>query len=509
MIPVSRSGHMQQPGRWTFAGFEIDLGAGLLRKNGEQVRIGPQAFRALALLVSRVGELVTREELQKEIWGDRVHVDFEHGLNVCIRQVRTALGDDAEGNQIVVTCPREGYRLGVPVKRVEDARRPPLKKWAAAAAVAALVGAGYLLAPSLTGDGTSTSDAPSLDPTTAARLNGDLPQSSRPIDRVERAFFSRTWPTRNLEAYASYWRGRAYYDRSTGRKPFAALPYFERAAALDSSFALAHAGLAVTYLDRAAAGIAPVESAIKAREAAHRALALDAQSAETHVALAELSYRLDDDARGAQRAFARAVELDGRNAYVRQRYAVFLQEQRRFDDALEQLRVAQELDPLSVVSSWQMADTLFLARRWEESLAQSYHTLELDPTHSWSFRTIGQSLDALGKREEAIEAYLKAGNVAAGHLGRVYALLGRRSAAREILATLTRRSGEELGHNGVAIAYVYTGLGEPEKAMEWLEKAHRDGVRLPFTLRVTPQWEQLRASAAFEDFLKRNRVAGI
>ena len=254
MIPVSRSGHMQQPGRWTFAGFEIDLGAGLLRKNGEPARIGPQAFRALALLVSRGGELVTREELQKEIWGDRVHVDFEHGLNVCIRQVRTALGDDAEGNQIVVTCPREGYRLGVPLKRVEDSRRPPLHKWAVAAAIAALVGAGYLLSPSLTGDRAATSDTASLDPTSAARLNGDFPQSSRPIDRVERAFFSRTWPTQSLEAYTSYWRGRAYYDRSTGRKPFAALPYFERAAALDSNFALAHAGLAVTYLGSSGSG---------------------------------------------------------------------------------------------------------------------------------------------------------------------------------------------------------------------------------------------------------------
>jgi len=127
--------------------------------------------------------------------------------------VRTAVGDAAEGNPIVVTCPREGYRLGVPVKRVEDARRPSLQKWAVAAAVAALAGAGYLLAPSLTGDGTSTSDAASLDPATAARLNGDFPQSSQPIDRVERAFLSRTWPTRSLEAYASYWRGRAYYDR--------------------------------------------------------------------------------------------------------------------------------------------------------------------------------------------------------------------------------------------------------------------------------------------------------
>ena len=109
---------------------------------------------------------------------------------------------------------------------------------------------------------------------------------------------------------------------------------------------------------------------------------------------------------------------------------------RRFDDALDSSASRRSWTRLSVLSSWQMADTLFLAGRWEDSLAQSYHTLELDPTHSWSFRTIGQSLDALGKREEAIEAYLKAGNVASGHLGRVYALMGRRSAAREILATL-------------------------------------------------------------------------
>ncbi len=100
---------MQQPTRWTFAGYEIDLAVCAVLKNGQPVRIGRQAFRALALLVSKGGELVTREELQKEIWGDRVHVNFEQGLNVCIRQIRTALGDDAEGDRIIVTCPREGY----------------------------------------------------------------------------------------------------------------------------------------------------------------------------------------------------------------------------------------------------------------------------------------------------------------------------------------------------------------------------------------------------------------
>ena len=501
---------MQQRNRWAFADFELDLTACVLRKRGEPVRIGRQAFRALALLVSRGGELVTRDELQKGIWGDRVHVDFEHGLNVCIRQVRTALGDDAEGNQIVVTCPREGYRLGVPVRRVVDVRWPFLQRWwsaAAAATVVTLLAAGYQVAPSIMRDHTTRPNGSGSDPTSVARLHGDLrSEPSLPLNTIS---FSRTWPTRSSEAYAWYWRGRGYYDRATGRKSVGALRYFEKAAALDPSFALAHAGLAVSYLDRVAAGIAPVESAIRAKQAAERALALGPQSAETHVALAELSYRLNDDDLNAKREFTRAMELDGRNVYVRQRYAAFLQEQRRFDDALEQIRIAQELDPVSVISSWQKGHTLFLAHRYEESLAQAHHTLELDPTHSWSFRTAGQCLEAMGKREDAIEAYLNAGQVALGQLGRAYALEGRRDEAREILTALTRRPVEETGHNGVAIAFVYTGLGEPATAIEWLEKARRDGVRLPFSLRVAPQWDPLRTSGAFSEFLKKNHVAGI
>ena len=318
---------MRQRTRWTFAGFDIDVRTGVLSKGGESVRIGRQAFRALALLVSRDGALVTRDELQKEIWGDRVHVDFEHGLNVCIRQVRAALGDEG-ARQIIVTCPREGYRLGVPVKAKGNLDSSSVKRWSAvAAAMVVLVGGTLLLKSAPL---TSPAGGPAASSSTAS-----------------------PWPTGNLEAYEWYWRGRAYFDRSTGRKPFAALPYFERAAALDPGFALAHAGVAASYLERAAAGIDPVESALRAKQAAQRALALDAGAAETHVALAELSYRLDDDELTAEREFVRAVELDGRNAYVRQRYATFLREQRRFDAALEQIGVAQKLDPLSVISSWQ------------------------------------------------------------------------------------------------------------------------------------------------------------
>ena len=103
---------MKHIARWRFAGFEIDASAGVLRKEWRAGQDRPSGVPRVSSARLEAGELVSREELQKEIWGDRVHVDFEHGLNVCIRQVRLALADEADGNPIVVTCPREGYRLG-------------------------------------------------------------------------------------------------------------------------------------------------------------------------------------------------------------------------------------------------------------------------------------------------------------------------------------------------------------------------------------------------------------
>jgi DNA-binding winged helix-turn-helix (wHTH) protein/tetratricopeptide (TPR) repeat protein len=468
---------MKQSARWSFAGFEIDTAAGILRKEGEPVKIGRQAFRALALLVSRRGEIVGRDELQKEIWGDRVHVDFEHGLNVCIRQVRLALADDVDGSPVVVTVPREGYRLGVPVKPVADTRWPGWLEWGRGWRVAAVAASIVAVTAVLTTSITWTAN----------------PASVAPVPNLRAAAVSRTWPTGSSEAYAWYWRGRGYYDRATGRRPAWALPYFETAASLDPNFALAHASLTVSYLDRAATGVARTESLAKARQAAARAVALGPQLAETHVALAELSYRVEGDSNNAEREFLRAVQLDDHSAYARQRYAAFLHDRRRFDEALEQLRLAKDLDPLSVMTNWQMANELYYSGQYEAAMAQANHTLEIDPSHAWSFRTLGQCLEAVGKPDEAIAAYLKAGQVALGHLGRAYALSGRRAEARQLLDALIRQPVDGTGHNGVAIAFILNGLGEPAKAREWLERTQRDGVRLPFSLRIEPQWDAVRA----------------
>jgi len=99
-----------------FASFELDPRSGELRKKGDLVRLPPQPFKVLAFLASRSGDVVTRSEIRQQIWSNETFVDFDQGLNFCIRQIRDALGDDAEAPQFIETLPRRGYRFLIPVE---------------------------------------------------------------------------------------------------------------------------------------------------------------------------------------------------------------------------------------------------------------------------------------------------------------------------------------------------------------------------------------------------------
>jgi DNA-binding winged helix-turn-helix (wHTH) protein len=104
---------MSTPARATlrFSRFEIDLQTKELRRKGAPVKLPPQALRLLEFLANRPGQLVTREEIRQEIWGGNTFVDFEHGINKSIRQIRDALGDDADRPMFIETIPRRGYRF--------------------------------------------------------------------------------------------------------------------------------------------------------------------------------------------------------------------------------------------------------------------------------------------------------------------------------------------------------------------------------------------------------------
>jgi TolB-like protein/DNA-binding winged helix-turn-helix (wHTH) protein len=117
-----------------FGPFQLDPRSGELRKNGELIPLAPQPFRLLLALASRPGELLTREELRQKVWDDGTFVDFERGLNFCILQVRTALGDDAKHPQYIETLPKRGYRF---VGALKPAAAP--RPWRVAAAAAGLI----------------------------------------------------------------------------------------------------------------------------------------------------------------------------------------------------------------------------------------------------------------------------------------------------------------------------------------------------------------------------------
>jgi TolB-like protein/DNA-binding winged helix-turn-helix (wHTH) protein/Flp pilus assembly protein TadD len=107
-----------------FGVFELDLDTGELRKSGRAVRLRPQAAKVLGVLASRPGQLVTREDLQQQLWGQETFVDFEHSINLCIREIRAALGDDAATPRYVETLPRHGYRFIAPVHDTQSATDP-------------------------------------------------------------------------------------------------------------------------------------------------------------------------------------------------------------------------------------------------------------------------------------------------------------------------------------------------------------------------------------------------
>ena len=104
--------------RYRFGGFEADAATGELRRQGVRVRMHAQPFQVLMMLVERQGEVVTREEISRELWPDGTFVDYEHGVNSAVNRVREALGDKANSPRFVETLARKGYRFVAPVERI-------------------------------------------------------------------------------------------------------------------------------------------------------------------------------------------------------------------------------------------------------------------------------------------------------------------------------------------------------------------------------------------------------
>src|SRR5438067_6193173 len=117
-LPMGRTA--DSAAKFGFHKFELDVRNGELRKDGKPVKLQLQPFKVLAFLVARAAQVVTRDEIRQHVWGGETFVDYEQGLNYCIREIRAALGEDAANPRYIETCPRRGYRFLIPVVKMSS-----------------------------------------------------------------------------------------------------------------------------------------------------------------------------------------------------------------------------------------------------------------------------------------------------------------------------------------------------------------------------------------------------
>ena len=316
--------------------------------------------------------------------------------------------------------------------------------------------------------------------------------------------------TREVEAYQEYLKGRYLVNKRTAGSFATAIEHFEAAIAKDPGYAAAHAGLGETYALSAALGfgvVARPEGIRRARAAAARALELDEGLVEGHVLVAFLRFRFDWDWTGAELEFKRALELNPGHAPSHHSYAMFLGSRGRFDEALQQMRRAEQLDPLSLVVASGIGRILHFAGRFDEAIAQFRHVIEMDPTFSRVWFDLGLTLTAIGAYDEAFQGLKKAGNqpfalvltsvglALAGHRDRASAAIGR-------LEEYARAG--TVGHDDLAM--VYAAIGDSKRASELLERACDERAPALAYAAVEPVMEFLRNDPDCRRVLERAGV---
>jgi tetratricopeptide (TPR) repeat protein len=316
----------------------------------------------------------------------------------------------------------------------------------------------------------------------------------------------------NLEAYQDYLKGRYFYNKMTEEDLRKSIAHFEAALRQDSDYALAYTGLADAYSRFAFLGILPPREAYRrVKQLVTIALELDQELAEAHASLANIKRLFEWDWPGAEAAFLKALELNPSYADGHQWYASYLSAMARPDEALREIRVAQELDPLSLVINMEIAWNLYMAREFRGALEQSWKTLVLEPQFAAAQHTLGLAYEQLDMIDEAVTEFQNARICSGGHpatiaaLGHAYAIAGNQDRASEALSELVQLSK----HRYVSPCWrsvVYAGMGMDDLALESLEKACEDRDIWLIWLKIEPRLDPLRSHTRFSRLLSQLRL---
>ena len=312
--------------------------------------------------------------------------------------------------------------------------------------------------------------------------------------------------TDSVDANLAYLKGRYFWNKRTPKELEQSLEYFRKAIDLDPTYSSAYTGMADAYALLVWQEQLPREDFIaRSKAAANKALEIDPTLAEPHASLGYVKFWYDWDFAGAESEFRRAIQLNSRYGTAHHWYGEALGLMGRFDEGVRELRLAEEVDPLSAIIHADLGKLLFLGRQPDQAIEQLQKTLELDPHLPLAHVFLALAWNNKGLHDRAIAELEKIAKAAGSRaifkatLGFVYGQSGHEAEARNVLDELISLRSTNQYVSPFHIALVYVGLSENDKAIEWLRTAQRE--RDPFLvyIGVDPNFDTLRADPRFID----------
>jgi len=322
--------------------------------------------------------------------------------------------------------------------------------------------------------------------------------------------------TTNTAAYDSYLMGLYFWNKRSKEGLEKAINYFQQAVEKDPNFALAYALMADCYYLQVFYRYSPTPETIgNATAAADRALLLDDSVAEGHVAMAMVQ-SLQKQGSQSRQSLRRALELNPNLAIAHQRYAWCLCASGHLNDAVREMKRAQELDPLSPTNDTALGELLIFARQFQGSLEYCYKAAELAPNEALIQENLAIAYASNGMYQQAIEHYQRVGELnpekkgdALASVATVLVSAGRKPEADSMMSEVLKlaAAGKVEPYN---VALLYTARGDKEQGFKWFAKAlggHK--VDQPGTIRYDPLLDPLRSDARFAESLRQHNRASL
>ena len=324
--------------------------------------------------------------------------------------------------------------------------------------------------------------------------------------------------TTDTQAYQLYLQGRYYWKKYTTEALEKSISYFNEAIQRDPNYALAYSNIADAYVVLGIFSLPPREAFPKAKMAAEKALSIDESLAAGHISMGACRLFYDWDWPGAEREARRAMELNAA-------YAKAIEINTNYDDehhfycqaldtigkpkeSIDEMRKVLELDPLSVAMRFEMSFSLYIVRDYDQAIAEGLKALEMDPGFIGSYGCVAQAYEQKGMGAEAIAYMQKARSLfgddpgVLSELGYAYAVSGQKAEAQKLVDALTARAAREY-IEPTLIGLIHIGLGNRDKAFEWLEKAYNARSSWMTWLKVEPKFDPLRSDERFKDLARR------